>query len=629
MKINIIGDLDGLYEGIEILGKEINVEVSEDGIPVKVVKTPGSIEVSLENGQGIIKYSEKIHFFRALGLFVEAAEDKESFSIIEEPQFSLNGAMLDVSRNAVLKVSSIKYMIRKMAVMGLDLIMLYTEDTYEIKSIPYFGYMRGRYTAEELRECDDYAFIFGIEIIPCIQTLAHLTEALKWRYASEIRDTEDILLVGEEKTYQFIEDMIKAVSEVFRSKKIHIGMDEAHNLGLGKYLDKNGYRRRFDIMNEHLFKVVKITEKYGLEPMIWSDMYFRLASKTGNYYDLQAVIPEDVIEKYPREVQLVYWDYYHNDEETYVDFIRRHKKFNDSIVFAGGIWTWAGNMINYNKTFITTNAALSACKKEGVREVFATMWGDNGAETSLLSALLGLQLFAEHGYAENIDIEKLKKRFKFCTGGDYDSFVDLSLLDAIPGTENANIMLEVANPSKFLLWQDILIGLFDKDIEGLKLKEHYLSVSERMSAYSSLNSDFCLLFKFAEKLAKVLSIKGEIGIDLKSLYDTRDTEALKRVAEVELPKLYEEVNRLRTIHREQWFKLNKSFGWEIIDIRYGGLLARIDSIISRLLDYTSGKVSIIEELEEERLSYYGQYNLEERPGRCNRYSRIISASPLG
>ncbi len=629
MKINVTGDVDGLHEGIEILSKEMNISLSEDGIPVKAIKAPGSIEMSFENGQGKIKYSEKIHFFRALGLFVEAAREKQSFKTMEEPQFSLNGAMLDVSRNAVLKVSSIKYIIRKMALMGLGLMMLYTEDTYEIKDRPYFGYMRGRYTAEELKECDDYAYLFGIEIVPCIQTLAHLTEALKWSYASEIRDTEDILLVGEEKTYQFIDDMIKAASEPFRSKKIHIGMDEAHHLGLGKYLDRNGYRRRFDIMNEHLFKVLQITEKYGLQPMIWSDMYFRLASKTGNYYDSQAVIPEDVIEQYPKEVQLVYWDYYHNDEGTYVEYIGKHKKFSDTIAFAGGIWTWAGNMVNYNKTFITTHAALRACKKEGVKEVFAALWGDNGAETNLLSALLGLQLFAEHGYSEDIDTEKLKKRFRFCTGGDYDSFMELSLLDAIPGTEPANIMLEVANPSKFLLWQDILMGLFDKEVDGLKLKDHYLSVAEKMAAHSGANSELSILFEFAGQLAKVLGRKGEMGRTIKNCYDNGDMEALKGIAEKELPQLYIEVNDLRIIHRRQWFELNKPFGWEIIDIRYGGLLARIDSAISRLSDYVAGKVSVLEELEEERLDYFGAYNEEERPGRCNRYSRIISTSPLG
>lgn len=627
MKIKFNGDISELIKGIQILSREIDFEVAENGLSLKVEKLSSGIEVSLEKEQGYIGYSEKIHFFRALGLFIEAAAEKSSFKMTEEPQFTLNGAMIDVSRNAVLKVDSVKNVIRKMALMGLNTIMLYAEDTYEVKERPYFGYMRGRYTEEELRECDDYADIFGIEIIPCIQTLAHLTEALKWNYASEIKDTADILLAGEEKTYNFIEDMIKSASAPFRSKRVHIGMDEAHNLGLGKYLDLNGYRRRFDIMNEHLERVVGITEKYGLQPMIWSDMYFRLASKKGEYYDKNAVIPEDVMEKCHKGVQLVYWDYYHNDEDTYTEFIKRHKKFGNDTVFAGGVWTWAGIMTNYNKTFITTNAALSACKKEGIKEVFATMWGDNGAETNFFSALLGLQLYAEHGYASELDDEKLRRRFKFCTGGDYDAFMDLNMLDAVPGTEETNIGV-VSNPSKFLLWQDVLIGLFDKEAENFDLYKHYFNAAEKLERHIANNPHWDFIFKFAYKLAQALTIKSEIGVKIKNHYDQKNIEGLNEILKSELPELYSRISELRLAHREQWFKTNKPFGWEVIDIRYGGLLARIDTAISRLSDFTAGNIEKLEELEEERLNFNGS-DAKNTLWRHNQYSRIVTACPLG
>ena len=91
-----------------------------------------------------------------------------------------------------------------MAVMGLNGLMMYTEDTYDIEELPYFGYMRGRYTMEELRELDDYGDMFGIEMIACIQTLGHLQHALKWDYAGQIKDHHDILLSGEPQTYEFI-----------------------------------------------------------------------------------------------------------------------------------------------------------------------------------------------------------------------------------------------------------------------------------------------------------------------------------------------------------------------------------------------------------------------------------------
>src|SRR5699024_8058359 len=119
----------------------------------------------------------------------------------EEPQFSTIGPMFDLSRNAVLKVDSFKGMLRKLSIMGFNSSMLYMEDTYEIKDEPYFGYMRGRYSYEQLKELDDYAFELGIELIPCIQTLAHLEEFLKWSNAAKYKDTRGALLLESEETY--------------------------------------------------------------------------------------------------------------------------------------------------------------------------------------------------------------------------------------------------------------------------------------------------------------------------------------------------------------------------------------------------------------------------------------------
>ena len=59
-------------------------------------------------------------------------------------------AMLDVSRNGVLKVEKVKEFIDVISKMGYNALMLYTEDTYEVKNEPLFGYLRGAYTASEI-----------------------------------------------------------------------------------------------------------------------------------------------------------------------------------------------------------------------------------------------------------------------------------------------------------------------------------------------------------------------------------------------------------------------------------------------------------------------------------------------
>lgn len=603
MRINFRGEIAKLTEGINILAPELGFEVGEGELEVIGHRTAGDLKVSKLENQATICFEKDIHFYRGLGLLLEAiSKGKDNFSITETPQFSTNGAMFDCSRNAVMKPETVKTIMRKMAIMGLDTLMLYTEDTYEVPQRPYIGYLRGRYTHAELTALDQYAEKLGIEIVPCIQTLAHLTQILKWEVMAEYRDTEDILLADTDQTYELIEELIVAASKPFRSKRIHIGMDEAHQLGLGRYLELYGYQRRFEIMLRHLEKVLSITQKYNLEPMIWSDMFFRLGSKTGDYYDLESQIPEDIIEKIPKGVRFVYWDYGHQDESFYKEWIKRHRILGSDPIFAGGIWTWAVMCTNYGKTFINTNAALEACKKEGVREVFATLWGDDGAENNHYTGLLGLQLFAEHGYSRQLSEEKLKERFEFCNQASYNAFLDLKYFDETPGTNPGN--LESYRPSKYLLWQDLLLGLFDANIKGLPLSEHYVKLADKFRLYKQdPNWDF--LFSVYERLAVVLAKKADMGLRISEAYKSGEKDVLAKFIQEELPELQKEIGQLRKEHRNLWHTTYKPFGWEVLDIRYGGLLSRLDTVLWRLEEYLAGKIAKIPELEEPKLTYDG------------------------
>jgi hexosaminidase len=97
--------------------------------------------------------------------------------------------------------------------------------------------------------------------------------------------------------------------------------------------------------------------------------------------------------------------------------------------------------------------------------------------------------------------------------------------------------------------------------------------------------------------------------------------------ETELPELDGRIRKLRDAHRELWFDTYKPFGWETIDIRYGGLIGRIENAIFRLGYYLDGRVDKIEELEVERLLFDWQRSItaESSVGRCNEYHRIVTA----
>ena len=231
--------------------------------------------------------------------------------------FESFGVMIDCSRNAVMRPEQVKKYMGILSKMGYNMVELYTEDTFEVTDEPYFGYMRGRYTQKELKELDTYAQSVGIELMPCVQTLAHLESIFRWQEYVGIRDLNDILLVGEERTYRLIDNIFRTLAECFTSRRVNIGMDEAHMLGLGKYFEKHGLRNRFDIIYEHLLKVLEIADKYGFTCLIWSDMFFRIANRGEYYTEKEIEIPDEIIAKVPKNLELIYWDYYHTDKATY------------------------------------------------------------------------------------------------------------------------------------------------------------------------------------------------------------------------------------------------------------------------------------------------------------------------
>ena len=615
MELHFSGELQELEAGLELLAPELGL-VFGGGLQIQVCRTAPGLLIKRSKDVAEISYEKPVHFFRGLSLLLQNI-DREEFFLQEKPFFKTCGAMFDVSRNAVAKPETVQFFLRKMALMGLDMLMLYTEDTFAVPDEPYFGYLRGRYSTDELKALDDYAAKLGIEVVPCIQTLGHLEQILKWPEYNYLRDTEEILLLESEPTYEFLEKVITTACAPFRTKRIHIGMDEAHKLGLGRYLDLNGYKDRYQLMMEHLRRVLDLAEKLGLEPMMWGDMFFRLGSETADYYDLESRLPPGV--KIPENVQLIYWDYYHSQTEFYRDFIRRHRAMGKEPIFAGGIWTWTGHITNYRFTFETTNAALAACKEEGVSEVFATMWNDDGAENNYYTALLGLQLYAEHSWQEQVELEDLKKRFEFCTGACFEQFMDLGLFEQLPGVH----LTGSENPTKYLLWQDPLLGLFECHIENIPVAEHYGSLANLYHEYNCKKPDWQHIFGVAEALAAVLALKADLGLRLLNYYKAGDTKKLAQIVSEEIPLLVERVDTLRKLHMKQWLYAYKPFGWEVIDQRYGGLLARLRSTRERLEQYLSGQVASLPELEETRLVY--RSNTEQLLLEEIRHRKIISA----
>ncbi len=529
------------------------------------------------------------------------------------------GVMLDMSRNGVMKLGELKRYVDYLSMMGYNTLELYTEDTLEIQGEPYFGYMRGPYTATEIKELDEYARKKGVELIPCIQTLAHFTNMRKLPKYQHLFDIDDILLIDSEEVYAFLDKLFKTLADNFTSRKVNIGMDEAHNVGLGKYLEKHGYHDRSELLVRHLSRVSEIAKKYGFACHMWSDMFFRLISGGGYLADaLEGVhVSPEIAAKIPENVSLTYWDYYATEKAKYDVMFEKHLEFGREVWFAGGAWAWQGFSPLNNFSLRSMKPAMESAREKGIKNIIFTVWGDNGRECSpfaVLPSLYALRQFADG----NFDMDSIKSGFQEKFGFDFDGWLKLELSTEIRvgGVKNDDWNCLCAT----MCYTDPFMGL--RDVEYAAIDSiPYEKYAKQIAEEKNKAGEFSYIFDVISKLCLYLEYKAPMGILTRVAYRASKTALLPFI------EYYDEaVKRLDVFieaYRAQWFKECKPFGWEIQELRLGGVRARILGCKMRLQAYINGEIDCIEELDAEVLP-----SLDRNGFMYHMYKEIVSTSEL-
>lgn len=527
------------------------------------------------------------------------------------------GYMVDCSRGAVPKVETLKKFISILKEFGYTYIMLYTEDVYEIEGEPYFGYMRGRYSKEEIKELDEYCIANNMELRACIQTLAHLGRIKRHEQYVELFDINDIFMVKDEKVYEFIEKMIQAVAKMFSCKKIHIGMDEAWALGRGKFFDKNGAIPKEEIMLYHLERVSEITKKYGFECDIWADMILQ------SYYECKD--KEKFSLPLPSNITPIVWRYWVKTPEASEEEINLYKSLtNNKMGYAGGTQKWSGFVPNNIYSNFALKEQITSCKKLGVDRYLVTAWADGAADASLFSTLPSIYFASLQ--AHNIELNnETKKYFKKVVGISYDQYIKIDKLNRLTIQEND---VSAGNLSFNYLYNDLLQGLYDEAVVD-NSKEIFKKISLEMKNISLKSLEFGYIFDSLYNLAKVLQYKTDLGISIYNNYKSKNMAELKKDI-VRLKKVLKHLDSFMNSYEYQWHLENKSFGYEKQNIRLGGLYERLFYVLNKLTQYIRGDIESIDELEETRLpisSRWWDHNNKINNMHHN-YSEVVSSGFL-
>lgn len=203
-----------------------------------------------------------------------------SSEINDRPEYSYRGLMIDVARH-FFPVEEIKRQIDLAAAYKINKVHLHLSDDQgwrlEIKKWPDLALIGGStqvgggpggyYTQEQFKDIVKYARERYVEIIPEFDMPGHSNAALaSYGFLNEDGKKKPLytginvgfstFMTRDEKTYNFIEDIIREVSEISPSKYIHIGGDEANKTKKQDY-------------NYFVGRVSKIIEKYGKTPIGW------------------------------------------------------------------------------------------------------------------------------------------------------------------------------------------------------------------------------------------------------------------------------------------------------------------------------------------------------------------------
>lgn len=290
INIQLLDEAEGLKNVILLSSKGASRRLEEGGYHVKVDRDKVVIQ-----GQGMSGTYNGVSTLIQIILLhqldkEEAILEIPNVQIWDEPRFRYRGMHLDVGRH-FFPVSFVKRYLDIMALYKFNYFHWHlTEDQgwrIEIKQYPELtekGAFRkeadgstngGFYTQEDIKEVLAYARTLNIEVIPEIEMPGHSEAALavypQYSCSGKQQEVpalwgvyENVYCAGNEETFEFLENVLDEVMELFPSEYVHIGGDECPKTNWEK-CDKCQKRIKEEgLENEHELQsyFIKRIEKY-------------------------------------------------------------------------------------------------------------------------------------------------------------------------------------------------------------------------------------------------------------------------------------------------------------------------------------------------------------------------------
>ncbi len=359
----------------------------------------------IQENQIEIYFATESGLFYALITLEQLMQNKDYLTKIpcvtidDEPELSIRGFMLDISRNKIPTLQSIKRWIDTMAKLKYNHLELYVEgmsffypslgDVYQKDQTPL--------TPEEFNELQNYAKQNMIDLVPCHNGLGHMTEWLtKFPHLAEL--PEGMFMWGayrkastlnplSSESFDFVKTLYQDAIKDSISPYFHMNLDEPYELGHGKSKEEALRVGVGQVYLDYLLKLYTLVTSWGKTPLVWGDVL--------NHH------PES-LEKLPKDLIFVDWGY--DYDYPFYQTLKRLSEKKVKFMAAPGTSSW--NSISGRTDDMIKNIE-EACRWTKAFDglgILLTDWGDNGHwQQSVISypALVYAGLESWRGHDQN------------------------------------------------------------------------------------------------------------------------------------------------------------------------------------------------------------------------------------
>jgi len=345
-----------------------NVDTTLGHEAYRIVIVEEKIEVFYHKVNGL--------FYALKTLYQIFRKDKKcvpALELFDEPDLAFRGFMLDISRNKIPTLNTLKSYVDILSDLKYNHFELYVEGfSYEYPSFKeLYDETMTPLTPKEFKKLEKYAKERMIDLVPCHNGLGHMTAWLKHYPELAImpkgmffwgahRDPSTINPL-DPKSLELVKTFYQDAINDSSSKFFHMNLDEPYELGHGKTKDVASKIGVGQMYLDYVLKLYDFVKNNKKTPLIWGDVL--------NHY------PE-MIEKLPKDLIFVDWGY--DYDYPFYQTLKRLGNLNVKFVAAPGTSTW--NSITGRTTTMIENirqACLHTKENNGLG-MLLTEWGDNG-----------------------------------------------------------------------------------------------------------------------------------------------------------------------------------------------------------------------------------------------------------